>query len=208
MDILPFDSESMSMRRSSKITADRLRGLPGLSEKARDELLSLQPKTVLEALRIPGIGRKTTRRLLELGLLTDPDDVQYEGRQEQPKFVELQPQQFQQVGIWDLLGVKPFTRMIPPGGSAYMYRKPVNMQWGPAKLSKICTEEMGIKPETGAVFIFFSKAMDKLKVFFLDDEGSQELVKILPKGGFIVPVAEEGKPYVKISGKTVKKLFR
>jgi len=196
------------MPRRSKITAAHLQGIPGLSEKARNELLSLQPKTVLEALRIPGIGRKTTRRLLELGLLTDPDRVQSGARQEPPIVFELQPQQSREIGIWDLLGVKPLTKIVPPNGSAYMYTKPVNMQWGPAKLSKICTEQMGINPVTGAVFIFFNKAMDKLKVFFLDDEGSQEFMKILPKGGFMVPVAEEGKRYVKISGKTVQKLFR
>jgi hypothetical protein len=193
---------------SSKITAVHLQGLPGLSEKARDQLLALQPKTVLEALRIPGIGRGTTRKLLELGLLIDPEGVQYGARQEPPQFVEMQPQQFGEFGIWDLLGIKSLTRVIPPSGTAYLYAKPVNMQWGPAKLSKLCTEQMGINPATGAVFIFFNKAMDKLKVFFVDDEGSQEFMKILPKGGFMVPVAEEGKRYVKISGKTVHTLFR
>lgn len=53
-----------------------LHGFPGLSMKARDAVLARQPKTVLEALRIPGVGRSTTRKLLDLGVLTDADGVQ------------------------------------------------------------------------------------------------------------------------------------
>ena len=53
-----------------------LHGQPGLSRAARDRVLRQQPTTVLQALRIHGVGRCTTRRLLTLGLLTDPDNVQ------------------------------------------------------------------------------------------------------------------------------------
>jgi hypothetical protein len=58
------------------IGVDDLRGQPGVSQVARDQLLRCQPTTVLQALRIRGIGRSTTRRLLALGLLTDPEQVQ------------------------------------------------------------------------------------------------------------------------------------
>ena len=53
-----------------------LQGQPGLSRAARDALLQRQPATVAEALRIHGVGRKTTKRLLALGLLADPKRVQ------------------------------------------------------------------------------------------------------------------------------------
>lgn len=59
-----------------QITAEHLDGFRGLSMKSRAELLAKQPKTVLEALRIEGVGRKTTKRLLELGVLEDPEGVQ------------------------------------------------------------------------------------------------------------------------------------
>lgn len=58
------------------ISMDDLRGQPGLSQVARDQLVRGQPTTVLQALRICGVGRSTTKRLLALGLLTDPDQVQ------------------------------------------------------------------------------------------------------------------------------------
>jgi hypothetical protein len=64
------------MKTLSALTRDNLRGQPGLSRAACDALLELQPATVLRALRIHGVGRKSTKRLLALGLLTDPEEVQ------------------------------------------------------------------------------------------------------------------------------------
>jgi hypothetical protein len=70
----------MTVATAKPITTDALRGRPGLSRAACDALLALQPATVLTALRIHGVGRKTTRRLLSLGLLTDPEGVQTRAR--------------------------------------------------------------------------------------------------------------------------------
>jgi hypothetical protein len=39
-------------------------------------LVERQPATVLQALRMHGVGRKTTMRLLALGVLSDPEGVQ------------------------------------------------------------------------------------------------------------------------------------
>ncbi len=58
------------------ISVADLRGQSGLSQVARDQLLRWQPTTVLQALRLRGVGRSTTKRLLTLGLLTDPEQVQ------------------------------------------------------------------------------------------------------------------------------------
>ena len=58
------------------ITAKHLAGLPGLRQAARLALITRQPRTVLEALSIPDIGRKATRHLLAAGLLTDPERMQ------------------------------------------------------------------------------------------------------------------------------------
>ena len=60
----------------SHILEIHLRGLPGLSSASRDRLLQRQPATVLEALTIHGVGRKTTKKLIASGLLSDPEDVQ------------------------------------------------------------------------------------------------------------------------------------
>ena len=64
------------MRTGRSITADDLRCQPGLSQAARDRLSAAQPATVLKALGIHGVGRKTTETLLGLGILRDPEGVQ------------------------------------------------------------------------------------------------------------------------------------
>ena len=58
------------------ITYDDLRGQPGISLAAIDSLVEQQPATVMEAIRMHGVGRKTTARLLALGVLSDPEGVQ------------------------------------------------------------------------------------------------------------------------------------
>ena len=58
------------------ITLDDLRGQPGLSCAASNALVAQQPPTVMKALVMHGVGRKTTKRLLALGILTDPEGVQ------------------------------------------------------------------------------------------------------------------------------------
>ncbi|MCB9228028.1 MAG: IS66 family insertion sequence element accessory protein TnpB [Deltaproteobacteria bacterium] len=106
-----------------------------------------------------------------------------------------------------------FTKASPFGGfpnvrHAYMYPKPVPMNWGEKKLIQLCKEEMGIDPALGGLFIFFNKKKDQMKLFFLDDTGSQEFQKLLPKGGFILPVAKDGEKFVKIERNKLDKLFK
>jgi hypothetical protein len=62
--------------REMVIREEHLRGLPGLRRESIAAVVAAQPRTVVEARMIPGVGYKTTRHLLELALITDP-----EGRQ-------------------------------------------------------------------------------------------------------------------------------
>jgi len=89
-----------------------------------------------------------------------------------------------------------------------MYPKPVPMNWGEKKLTQICKDEMEIDPKTGGVFLFFNSKKDQMKLFFLDDDGSQEFQKLLPKGAFMLPVAKEGEKFVKIERKKLDLLFK
>ena len=98
---------------------------------------------------------------------------------------------------------------IPHVPYAYIYPKPINMTFGEKKLIAICIDEMGLDPNEGALFLFFNKSQNRLKLFFLDSFGSQELVKVLPKGGFMLPVAVSGEEkYIKIDTKKLNSLFR
>jgi hypothetical protein len=97
---------------------------------------------------------------------------------------------------------------VPQVKNIYAYAKPINMGWGEKKLTAICLEEIGIDPQTGAVFLFHNTKKDQLKLFFLDATGSQEIQKILPQGGFMLPVAQEGENFIKIERKKLDSLFR
>ena len=66
----------MTTKPLRRIAYDDLRGQPGLSRAAIDSLVEQQPATVMQALRMHGVGLKTTARLLALGVLGDPEGVQ------------------------------------------------------------------------------------------------------------------------------------
>ena len=53
-----------------------LTGLPGLRRTACEALIATQPATVAEALAIADVGRKTTKYLLRVGLISDPEGMQ------------------------------------------------------------------------------------------------------------------------------------
>ena len=97
---------------------------------------------------------------------------------------------------------------VPNVKNVYIYPKPINMAWGEKKLTAICNDEMGIDPRGGAVFLFYNAKKDQLKLFFLDDTGSQEFQKLLPQGGFMLPAPQEGERFVKIERKKLDSLFR
>jgi hypothetical protein len=72
-------AEGRTRRTARPLTSGELRGQPGLSQEAISALVTVQPATVQEALRLKGVGRKTTKRLLALGLLNDPEGMQHGG---------------------------------------------------------------------------------------------------------------------------------
>lgn len=98
---------------------------------------------------------------------------------------------------------------LPPNTKeVILYKKPVSMQWGHDRLSRLCKEEFGMDPKEGGVFLFFSRAHDCLKIFFIDKTGDQSLTKKLDKGGFLVPVSTDEMPFMKIGAKILSTLFK
>lgn len=97
---------------------------------------------------------------------------------------------------------------VPDVKNIYLYAKPIPMGWGEKKLTQLCVDEIGIDPRTGAVFLFFNKKQDQLKLFFLDSTGCQQHLKMLPQGGFMLPAPKEGERFIKIDRKKLESLFR
>ncbi|MCK9463727.1 MAG: hypothetical protein M0R80_29255 [Proteobacteria bacterium] len=58
-----------------RISEEDLKGLPGLSRKARRDLVEEQPRTLREAVAIPGVSYATTRQLVVLRLVEDPEGI-------------------------------------------------------------------------------------------------------------------------------------
>jgi hypothetical protein len=97
---------------------------------------------------------------------------------------------------------------LPNVKFVYLYPNPIPMNWGERKLIKICKNEMGLDPALGGIFLFYNSKLDQLKLFFLDSNGSRTISKLLPKGGFMIPLKSKNDRYIRIAGNMIHKLFR
>lgn len=97
---------------------------------------------------------------------------------------------------------------LPDVKFVYLYPKPIPMNWGEKKLIQTCKTEMGLDPALGGVFLFYNSKLDQLKLFFLDEDGSQQVSKLLPKGAFMVPLKSGDEKYIRIARSMINKLFK
>lgn len=97
---------------------------------------------------------------------------------------------------------------LPNVRFVHIYSLPINLRWGEDKLIELCKTEMGLDPKQGGVYLFFNRKKDQMKLFFCDDTGSQELLKVLPKGGFLLPASSPSERFIKISIAKLNSLFR
>ena len=79
--------------------------------------------------------------------------------------------------------------MIPSGVEIYVALEPVDMRLSFDRLAGVAKEEVGYDARSGALFIFFGKRRDALKVLFFDGTGMVIFYKRLDRGTFQVPEA-------------------
>jgi transposase len=96
---------------------------------------------------------------------------------------------------------------LPKFKKAYLYQVPISMRWGEKKLNELCKGRIGVDPREGHAFLFFNTKRDCLKLFFYDALGSNELQKLMPKGGFVLPAPVAGEHFVEITPSLVPRLF-
>lgn len=79
--------------------------------------------------------------------------------------------------------------MIFPSGQfrIFIYAESVDMRSGYDRLAYFCKEYVGMDPYSGAVFLFFNRTSDRVKIFFYDGTGSCIFMKRLEKGRFQMP---------------------
>lgn len=77
--------------------------------------------------------------------------------------------------------------MIPRGVEIFVGTEPIDLRWGFDRLSGIISERVGREARSGALFVFFGRTREAIKVFFFDGSGLCIFYKRLDKGSFRLP---------------------
>lgn len=75
----------------------------------------------------------------------------------------------------------PFVNI--PLRALHLYQKPISMRFGEKKHLEICRYELKREPKVNELFLFYNSKRDTLKLFWLDETGSQELSKLPQTNG-------------------------
>lgn len=98
--------------------------------------------------------------------------------------------------------------MIPHGVEVYVGLDPIDLRWGFHRLTGLVTERLARDPRGGALFVFFGKRREALKVLFYDRNGVCLFYKRLDKGTFRIPAtAEDGATTVQIAERELDDLL-
>lgn len=80
--------------------------------------------------------------------------------------------------------------MIPSGVQIYVALEPVDMRFSFDRLAGIAKEQVGYDARSGALFVFFGRRRDALKILFFDGTGMCQFYKRLDRGTFQLPERE------------------
>jgi transposase len=89
--------------------------------------------------------------------------------------------------------------MLPSDVAIYVALEPIDLRWSFDILAGTVRERLGGDPKSGALFLFFGRRRDRVKVLFYDRTGYCLLYKRLDRGTFHLPdVVEPGAATVAI----------
>ena len=77
--------------------------------------------------------------------------------------------------------------MIPQGVQVFVALDPVDLRCSFDRLSGIAKEQMGYESRSGALFVFYGRRRDALKILFFDGGGMCIFYKRLDRGTFRLP---------------------
>jgi transposase len=97
--------------------------------------------------------------------------------------------------------------MIPQGVQVFVAVEPVDMRFSFDRLSGLAKEQVGYDARCGALFLFFGRRRDALKILFFDGSGMCQFYKRLDQGTFRPPEAVEGTRHVEIDDGTLEALL-
>lgn len=76
--------------------------------------------------------------------------------------------------------------MIPSGVEIYLALEPIDLRWGFDRLCDVVREHVGRNARSGALFVFFGRRRDAVKVLFADRTSLNVLYKRLDQGTYRV----------------------
>jgi transposase len=97
--------------------------------------------------------------------------------------------------------------MIPRGVEIFVGVEPIDLRWSFDRLSGIASDRIGREARSGALFVFFGKRREAIKVLFFDGSGLCLFYKRLDKGSFRVPEVEGDAASVAIDERTLDDLL-
>jgi transposase len=98
--------------------------------------------------------------------------------------------------------------VIPLGVEIFVAVEPVDMRFGFERLGGVVRERMQREPKSKALFVFFGRRRQTVKVLWWDGTGSVLWYKRLDAGAFEVPKpAREGDRSVVVSEATFEAIF-
>lgn len=98
--------------------------------------------------------------------------------------------------------------MIPTGVDIFVALEPINLRYSFDRLSGLAKEQVGYDARSGALFIFFGRRRDALKVLFFDGSGMCVFYKRLDRGTFRIPEAPApGARHVEVDDATLEALL-
>lgn len=98
--------------------------------------------------------------------------------------------------------------MIPSGVQIFVALEPIDMRLSFDRLAGIALERTGYDVRAGALFLFFGRRGDALKVLFADSSGMCLFYKRLDHGAFRVPEAHNtGDAHIEIDDATLDTLL-
>jgi transposase len=98
--------------------------------------------------------------------------------------------------------------MIPHGVEIFVSLDPIDLRWSFDRLSGLVSDQIGHSPRSGALFVFFGRRRDALKILFYDGTGLCQFYKRLDRGTFRLPQPQgEGQPIVTLEEHALEALL-
>ncbi len=98
--------------------------------------------------------------------------------------------------------------MIPSGVQIYVALEPIDMRLSFDRLSGLAKEQVGYEARSSALFVFFGRRRDALKVLFFDGTGMCIFYKRLDRGTFRLPTASSASSrHVEVDDATLEALL-